>query len=205
MKESSSKKLLTSSFPLRSSRYATPQQIEVRVALLGEILERAKIKKQIIDENYLLLQMRLAGYQNYTRNILYKDRLELDSNNNYLRNFLPRYSKMQEDIANSLDEMENQCIDLYNQDWTIEKHIVRETKDGDMQTDIIEDNNLKAKLECIKARSKVIELKQKHGDGQNIQISAVIIQKELRNKRLEIVKLQEENKILLVTPKKEKK
>lgn len=200
MKEAISTKIVTSSFPLRSSRNATPQQIEVRVAVLGEIIERARIKKEIIDENYLLLHMRLAGYQNYTRNILYKDKLDLDADNSYLRNFLPRYSKFQEEILDEINDLQNQAIELAGRNWGIKRTIVRETKDGTYETTITEEDNYRPKVEFMKIRAKVLEIKQKHGDGNNIQISAVIIQKELSNKRLEIAKLQQENKILTVTP-----
>lgn len=200
MKEASSKQLVKNSFPLRSSRNASPQQIEVRVAVLGEIIERARIKKEIIDENYLLLHMRLAGYQNYTRNILYKDKLALDADNSYLRNFLPRYSKFQEEILDEINDLQQQAVELAGRDWGIKRTIVRETKDGKFETTITEEDNYRPKVEFMKIRAKVLEIKQKHGDGNNIQISAVIIQKELKNKREEIVKLQQENKILTVTP-----
>ena len=99
--------------------------------VLSQIIEEAKNRKDVIDENYLLYHMNLSGIENYTRSRLYQDRLRLDSDNNYIRHFLPRYSRYQEDIANSLDEMEQQCIELFNEDWIITRHIVRQTEDGE--------------------------------------------------------------------------
>ncbi len=193
------------SFDLRSSVKATQQEIEVRTEVLSKVIETAKNNGVQIDTNYLLYHMRMEGYQTYTRNVLYKDRLALDSDNNYIRHFLPRYSRVQEDIFNSLDEMEKQCIELYNEDWTVVKVINRETKDGPMRTVITEDQSRKGKLECIKTRNKVLELKQKHCEGQNIQISAVIVQKEIATKKAQIIKKDEEIKKLTVLATKDQK
>jgi len=179
-----------------SFKKSSDEEIEYRLNVLGQIIEEAKNRGDVINENYLLYHMNLRGIANYTRSRLYQDRLTLDSDNNYIRHFLPRYSRYQEDIANSLDEMEEQCIELFNEDWIITRHIVRQTKDGEFRTVITEDHNLRAKLECIKTRVKVVELKQKHCEGQNIQISAVIIGKELQQMKAKIQKLKEENEQL---------
>ena len=184
---------------------ATKDELEQRHTILGQIIEEAKIRKDIINSNYLLLHMYERGFLNYTSRMLYDDRLALDSDNNYIRHFLPRYSRFQEEILDSVNEMEEQCIELYHEDWTISKRIVRETKDGTFTTVITEDPNNKARLECIKTRAKVVELKQKHGDGQNIQISAVIVQKEIATKKAQLIKLTEENKKLTVLATKDQK
>jgi len=175
---------------------STYVEIEARQLALGEIIEESKNRGVQIDETYLLNEMKQKGYLTYNRGKLYQDRLAIDSDNNYIRHFLPRYSRYQEDIANSLDEMEQQCIELFNEDWIITRHIVRQTKDGEFRTIITEDHNLRAKLECIKTIVKVVELKQKHCEGQNIQISAVIIGKELQQMKAKIQKLKEENEQL---------
>jgi len=184
---------------------ATQEQLDHRHEILGKIIEEAKLRKDIINSNYLLLHMYEYGFKNYTARMLYDDRLALDQDNNYIRHFLPRYSRFQEEILDSVNEMEEQCIELYHEDWTISKRIVKETKDGTFTTVITEDPNNKARLECIKTRTKVVELKQKHGEGQNIQISAVIVQKEIATKKAQLIKLTEENKKLIVLATKDQK
>ena len=184
---------------------ASPDELETRQKMLGKIIEEAKLRKDIVNSNYLLLHMYEYGYLNYTSRMLYDDRLALDQDNNYIRHFLPRYSRFQEEIVDSVNEMEEQCIELFYKDWTISKRIVKETKDGTFTTVITEDPNNKARLECIKTRAKVVELKQKHGEGQNIQISAVIVQKEIATKKAQLIKLTEENKKLTVLATKDQK
>jgi hypothetical protein len=174
----------------------TPEQIEYRRQILGEILESAAKNNDIINENYLLYKMHLHGFQNYTRNKLYHDRLTLDSQNNYIRNFLPRYSKYQEDINRELDAIREECIALSREEIIITKLVTRETKDGTFRTRITEKGSPKLKAELLKIRAKVAELKQKHSEGQNINISAVIVQRELIAKKEEIEKLRNEGKIL---------
>ena len=203
--EATASNMAMKSYDLRSSEKATPKEIEQRVKILSGVIEEARNRDQQIDTNYLLYKMRMEGYQNYTRNILYKDRLTLDSDNNYIRHFLPRYSRVQEDIFNRLNWMEDQCLELFDSDWQMEKHITRDTKDGVMKTVIIEDQSKKGKLDAIKTLTKVMELKQKHCEGQNIQISAVIVQKEIATKKVQLIKLTEENKKLTVLATKDQK
>lgn len=178
------------------SREDSQSQITYRQNVLSQIIEHAKTKNDIINENYILYKMQLAGIKNYTRNKLYKDRLSLDSQNNYIRNFLPRYSKYQEDINNELDEIREECIALSREEIIITKTHIRETADGTFTTEITERGSPKLKAELLKIRAKVAELKQKHSEGQNINISAVIVQRELAEKRMQIEKLQEEKKFL---------
>src|SRR3990167_3240612 len=173
-------------------RVGSQLEIQHRQNTLGEILEAAAKNNDIINENYLLYKMNLAGIQNYTRNKLYQDRLSLDSQNNYIRNFLPRYSKYQEDINAELDAIREECIVLSREDWKIRKKILRETPDGAFETTIEETGNQKFKADLLKIRLKVAELKQKHSEGQNINISAVIVQRELIAKKEEIEKLKNE-------------
>ena len=175
---------------------ATNEEKEYRMGILSQIMESAAMNKDIINENYLLYKMNLAGIQNYTRNKLYQDRLFLDSQNNYIRNFLPRYSQYQENINAELDEVREECIALSMEKWMITKTITRETKDGTFITTIEETGNQKYKLELLKIRLKVAELKQKHSEGNNINISAVIVQREMAAKKEEIEKLRNENRIL---------
>ena len=74
-----------------------------------------------------------------------------------------------------------------------------------MKTVILEETNHKPIADFMKIRAKVIELKQKHGEGQNVQISAVIVQKELAIKKATIIKLNEDNKKLTVLATKDQK
>ncbi len=170
---------------------STYVEIEARQLALGEIIEEAKNRKQPIDENYLLYHMRLNGYE-YTRSKLHNDRLALDSDNNYIRHFLPRYSRFQEEIIEGLNEIESQCIELGSRDWRIVKTIKKQTKDGEFYTIITEESGYRPKAEFLKIRIKIIELKMKHADGQNIQIGAVIIQKEFKQMKKKIQNLTEE-------------
>ena len=170
---------------------STYVEIEARQLALGEIIEEAKNRKQPIDENYLLYHMRLNGYE-YSRSKLHNDRLALDSDNNYIRHFLPRYSRFQEEIIEGLNEIESQCIELGSRDWRIVKTIKKQTKDGEFYTIITEESGYRPKAEFLKIRIKIIELKMKHADGQNIQIGAVIIQKEFKQMKKKIQNLTEE-------------
>lgn len=190
---------------IRNPERASPDELEFRQTVLGKIIEEAKLRKDIIDSNYLLYNMRQMGYLNYTARMLYDDRLALDSDNNYIRHFLPRYSRFQEEILDSIIEMEQQCIELADEPYIVVKEIFKETKDGKFKTIITEDQTKKFQLDCIRIRSKVVELKQKHGEGQNVQISAVIVQKELAIKKATIIKLNEENKKLTVLATKDQK
>jgi hypothetical protein len=174
----------------------TNEEKEYRVEVLSQIIEEAKMRNEIINENYLLYKMHLKGIQNYNRSKLYQDRLSLDSQNNYIRNFLPRYSKYQEDINNELDKIREECIALSREEIIITKTHIRETAEGTFTTEITERGSPKLKAELLKIRAKVAELKQKHSEGQNINISAVIVQRELAEKRMQIEKLQEENSTL---------
>jgi len=181
-----------------SSVKAVQSEIEYRQRILGDIIEEAKIRNDSINENYLLYHMRMKGFENYTRSKLYNDRLTLDSQNNYIRHFLPRYSQYQSDINDGLDVIREEAIALSSEEVVIRKIITRETKDGTFTTEIIETGNYQFKAELLKIRLKVAELKQKHAEGQNVQIAAVVIQKELADKKAMMQKLQEENKQLTI-------
>ena len=79
--------------------------------------------------------MRLRGIQDYNRSKLYHDRLSIDTKNNYIRNFLPRYSKYQEDINDELDSIRggsNRAVQ--SRKITITKTHTKETKDGTFTT-----------------------------------------------------------------------
>ncbi len=204
--EATASSMAMKSYDLRSSEKATPKEIDQRIKILSGVIEEARNRDIQIDTNYLLYKMRMEGYQNYTRNILYKDRLVLDTDNNYIRHFLPRYSRVQEDIYNRLSWMEDQCMELYDSDWRNVKTIQRQTKeDGVLNTIVTEDHTKKGKLDTLRTLNKVMELKQKHCEGQNIQISAVIVQKEIATKKVQLIKLTEENKKLTVLATKDQK
>ena len=178
------------------NRKSSEDEIRYRQSVLSQIIEDAKLNHDIINENYLLYKMQLHGIKNYSRSKLYQDRLTLDSKNNYIRNFLPKYSKYQEDINNELDSMREEAIALSQEKWIIRKSITRETKDGTFETKTEETGNQKYKAELLKVRAKVAELKQKHSEGQNINISAVIVQRELSDKKKEIEKLRKNSQLM---------
>ena len=187
------------------SRKSNDQEVEYRQTILSQVIEEAHNRKDIINENYLLYKMKLKGIENYTRTRLYNDRLTLDSKNNYIRNFLPNYSKYQDDINKELDSIRDEAIELSKTKWMIKRTITRETKDGTYITESEETGNQKYKSELLKIRAKVAELKQKHSEGQNINISAVIVSRELQNKKDEIEKLKRENVIKIIHDKKKEK
>lgn len=183
---------------LENSEHPTKEETAKRRNILMDIIEEAKNRKDVINENYLLYHMKMAGYTNYNRVKLYNDRLELDSQNNYIRHFLPKYSKFQEDILLELEAIRDEAIEMGEKDWGISKRITKETKDGTFITTVVEETNYRPKAESLKIRAKVAELKQKHAEGQNVQISAVIVQKELQSKKAKIIELSEQNKKLTV-------
>ena len=174
------------------------EQIEFRQKILQSVLDEARKRGDTINENYLLYHVKLKGILNYNRSKLYQDRLSLDSKNQYIRNFLPNYSKYQEDINNELDAIRDEAIALSEEDWIIKRTVTRETKDGTFETTSEESGNQKYKSELLKIRAKVAELKQKHSEGQNINISAVIVSRELIAKKQEIEKLKQENVIKII-------
>jgi len=174
-----------------ASSKPTDAELECRRKILGVVIEEAKKRGDIINENYLLYHMKLHGFENYTRMQLYNDRLHFDSQNNYIMNFLPRYSKYQEEISEELDKIRDEAIELGRLDWIMKKVTTRETKEGEFVTETITQADFRPKAEFLKIRAKVAELKQKHGDGQNIQIAAVIIGKEFQRLKAKIQKLEE--------------
>ena len=174
------------------------EQIEYRQKILQSVFDDARKRGDIINENYLLYHVKLKGILNYNRSKLYQDRLTLDSKNQYIRNFLPNYSKYQEDINNELDAIRDEAIALSEEDWIIKRTVTRKTKDGTFETTSEETGNQKYKSELLKIRAKVAELKQKHSEGQNINISAVIVSRELIAKKQEIEKLKQENVIKII-------
>ena len=122
---------------------STDNEIEYRQTILSQVIEEAHNRKDIINENYLLYHMKLKGIENYNRTKLYNDRLTLDSKNNYIRNFLPNYSKYQEDINNELDAIRDEAIALSEEDWIIKRTVTRKTKDGTFETTSEETGNQK--------------------------------------------------------------
>ena len=174
------------------------EQIEYRQKILQSVFDEARKRGDTINENYLLYHVKLKGILNYNRSKLYQDRLTLDSKNQYIRNFLPNYSKYQEDINNELDAIRDEAIALSEEDWIIKRTVTRKTKDGTFVTSSEETGNQKYKSELLKIRAKVAELKQKHSEGQNINISAVIVSRELIAKKEEIEKLKQENVIKII-------
>ncbi|MCH7559774.1 MAG: hypothetical protein IIC67_00135 [Thaumarchaeota archaeon] len=178
---------------------ATNEEMEYRLSILTKVLEEGKNRNDIINENYLLYHMNLKGIQNYNRSKLYHDRLTLDSQNSYITNFIPKYSKYQEDINAELDTIREETIELSRMKVTITKTQTRETKDGTFVTETVETGSHKLKLELLKIRAKVTELKQKHAEGNNINISAAIIQREMIKTKNEIKKLRDENRVLKET------
>ena len=119
-----------------SFKKSTDEEIKYRQSILGQIIEEAKNRGDVINENYLLYHMNLGGIENYTRSRLYQDQLTFDSENNYIRHFLPRYSRFQEDIITELDAIKDEAVELGSMDWSIKKTITRETKDGEFGTEI---------------------------------------------------------------------
>ena len=181
-----------------ASSKPTDEEIQFRQKILGQIIEEARARDDIINENFLLMKMKSNGFPDYTRMKLYTDRLAIDSQNNYIRHFLPRYSAFQENINNKLDQLYDEATELARGDYIIKKTIVRETKDGTFTTEIEEVGNKKLRLESVKIRAKILEIKQKHCEGQNVQIAAVVIGKELANKKKLIKDQQEEIKQLKI-------
>ena len=173
------------------NRQSSSSDITFRQETLKQIIEEAKIRGDIINENYLLYQMTLREFPNYSRSKLYQDRLALDTQNNYIRDFLPNYSKYQEDINSELDSIREEAIELSKIPWVIKKTTSKKLQDGTTVHSVTQETgNQKYRTELLKIRAKVAELKQKHSEGQNINISAVIVQKELLQKKHEIEELK---------------
>ena len=124
------------------------EEVSKRRMFLMKVIEDAKNRGDTINENYLLYHMKMEGYIDYNRSKLYNDRLELDSQNNYIRTFLPRYSRFQEDIINELDAIKDEATVLSERDWGIKRVIQKETKDGLMRTVIVEEDNYKPKADA---------------------------------------------------------
>ena len=182
-----------------SSRKSTNSEIKYRQKALGDIIEDAKKRNDIINENYLLYHMQMRGIEDYTRSKLYHDKLDLDLQNNYIRHFLPRYSRYQQEINDELDKIHDDAVALGQMDFKIVKTHRKQTKNGTFVTTIEENGNWKLKTESLRIRTKVAELKMKHGEGQNIQVGAYMLQKDLQKKKDEIARLAEENHDLKIT------
>ena len=177
----------------------TGEELTHRQDTLGQVIEEAKNRGDSINENYLLYKMNMKGFKLYSRNMLYKDRLELDSQSTYIRDFIPRYSAYQQNINAMLDEIDGQAKAIFAEKIIITKITTKTDADGNTETTkSIESGNYKIKAEMLKVRTKVAELKQKHAEGHNINISAAIIQRELINTKKEIDKLKNENVIKVV-------
>ena len=181
-----------------SSR-TTGDELAQRQDMLGEVIEEAKNRGDSINENYLIYKMVMRGFQTYTRKMLYTDRLALDSQSTYLKNFIPRYSEYQHGINDMLDDIEEKAKALFEEKIIITKIVKKDLADGTHETTkTVESGNYKIKAEMLKVRTKVAELKQKHAEGHNINISAVLIQQEIIDTKNEIEKLKNENVIKVV-------
>ena len=88
------------------------EQIEYRQKILQSVLDEARKRGDIINENYLLYHVKLKGILNYNRSKIYQDRLSLYSKNQYIRNFIPNYSKYQENNKNEIECIKDETICL---------------------------------------------------------------------------------------------
>lgn len=161
----------------------TDLEIEKRQSVLADVILKIQTKNNVVVWQHILKEMKRSGYPEYTRMMLYTDRTALNSKNNYIRNFLPNYSAFQEEIAINLDWVINEAKRNYNKKWTQSIQTVRETKDGKFKIQTIKTELAGPKKMFLDVVLKAVDLQQQHAGGQNVQIAAVVIQKELQDKK----------------------
>lgn len=179
-------------------------EIEIRQQHLSEVIQKIQGKNNIVVWQHILKEMHRSGYPGYTRMNLYTDRTALNSKNSYIRNFLPNYSAFQQEIAENLDWVINEAKRNYNKKWTQTIQTQRETKDGKFKIQTIKTELAGPKKMFLDVVLKAVDLQQQHAGGQNVQIAAVVIQKELQDKK-KIIKLLELKVVKDKTPVKNKK
>ena len=173
--------------------------MEQRQKVLAEIIYQFKRKNKIVTGPELVSVMR-KKYPGYNRTNLYTDRTALNAKNTYIRDFLPNYSAYQQDISELLDWIVAESQRNYFKTWVSKKTTTKETKDGEFET-VTESSEVAApKKMFLEVMLKAIDLKQKHAQGQNVLIGAVVIQRELNNQKAQIKQLEAKAETVKETP-----
>lgn len=115
---------------------------------------------------------------------VYKDLVAISRENTWVRDLTEStYSAYQEDIHDKLDWIENEALELYGQNWSPQKNTMKKIPTASGKDKVIikaekTDVNHKAKATFLKIILEVQDLKIKHTNGKNIDISAAILGKK---------------------------
>ena len=153
------------------NRRTAIKQIIIHLKRQGTPVNRFTIKPYLDQRGFVV-----------NHSTIYRDLTIINRENTWVRDLAEsNYSAYQEQISNTLDWIEQQAIILYNKDWksirTTQKQVPANdgTKTLTEQTVTSESANQKATfLSIIK---QVQELKIKHTNGENINISAALLGK----------------------------
>jgi Fe2+ or Zn2+ uptake regulation protein len=171
---------------------STQEDITLRRQILLQIITKMKKDGQTVNRFTVLPHLKKAGFD-VEEGTVYRDLTALNRENNWVRDLAEsNYSAYQEDIALGLDWIITEAKKQYEKKWTQSKRIIKQLPRGKKLV-TIEENTITTELAQPKAAflaiiAKAHELKMKHTNGENINISAALISaefKELKKKYAE--------------------
>jgi Fe2+ or Zn2+ uptake regulation protein len=114
---------------------------------------------------------------------VYRDINAISRENTWVRDLAEsNYSAYQEEISNRLQWIEDQAEKQYKKKWKTAKKSIKnqKTKEGALETteQSITTENAQPKIGFLKIIKEVQELKMKHTNGENINISAALLGKK---------------------------
>ena len=144
----------------------TKAELIIRREKLTEILQEVWDKRQNPKDNELIEAMRAAGYREYARIHLYRDKLAVQAEDHFVSELsIFSYSAMMRNIFDKIEYVENES-----------------QKDFDDSKGFVRINSKKIYLECQKLKADILE-------GKVMDISVELLGKKLRT-------MQEENRKL---------
>lgn len=173
----------------------THDDILIRRTILSGIITKLKREGKTINRFTLKPLLQRAGFD-VDESTVYRDLTALNRENTWVRDLAESsYSAYQEDISDTLDWVVHQAKIQYKKKWTASKQMKKETGKG-IVTEIVTTQELASpKTAFLNIILKAQELKMKHTNGENINVSAALLTKEFHE-----IKKRYEEQGLNMTP-----
>ncbi|MGC1709911.1 MAG: hypothetical protein WA799_08955 [Nitrosotalea sp.] len=165
---------------------STNVEINNRRDALKKILERFRREGKTINRFTVQAPLRDAGYDVEVGTI-YRDLTAVNRENTWVRDLVEsNYSEYQQQIADSLAWIEKEAQEQYAKKWTLSKTTKKENHNGTSTESVVTQELAAPKASFLGIIAKVQELKMKHTHGDNINISAALLARELQDAKLQL-------------------
>jgi hypothetical protein len=175
-----------------------------RILATKKIMLQLKLEHKPISRNTVFSLIRAQGFD-VEEGTVYRDIVLINRENSWVRDLVEsNYSAMQEHISEMLDFIEKEALENYSKTWTMNRTVkkIGTTSKGEFES---EEETTTQEMAAPKAQflmliGKVQELRMKHTHGDNINISAALLSRELQEAKESLKKDTEKANSVVIVP-----